>query len=156
VWEFVPPTLGVRVFADAQHGFALATIKGWTYPAATHDGGRQWRIAGPVFMSLAAQGGGEVDQLGVAGPKTYYAWEQQGFDIVVDSTTDAGKHWWHAFLPGGVLSVVGNVSSVGAGGGLTAIVNGPPLDLHGTGAPLWLYQFKTGRRWSYTGRIRGF
>lgn len=144
--------VGVRVFADSRHGFALASVSpGWTYPVATTDGGRHWQIAGPVFDVPAAQGATVVSQPGVAGPRTYFAWEQQGFDTVVDTTTDAGKHWWQASLPGGVLSVVGDLSSVGPGGGLTAIVQGPSTGPHGRGAFLWIYQSTTGRRWTYRG-----
>jgi hypothetical protein len=162
-----PANLGVGVFADARHGFALASIGYETYPAATIDGGRTWRIDGPVLPIPAAGGpaaggpaaggltggpaagapaaGGPTasGQPGVAGPETYFASEGLAGTTVVDVTTDAGKHWWQAFLPGGVVFV-------GAfDGELTAIIAVPVGNPQSAGVEFWAYHSKSGKRWDY-------
>ena len=97
--------LGVRVFANASNGFALANVADATYPAATTDGGRTWKIDGPPLHINAAQAPLVVTQVG-AHKRAYFAWGGPGGGNVVDVTPDAGKHWWQAFLGGLVLSVV--------------------------------------------------
>lgn len=133
------------MFADARHGFTLASIDGEIYPAATVDGGRTWRVDGPVFHISAAAAPVSLGGPGVAGPRTYFASEGlPGGTTVVDVTTDSGRSWWQALLPGGAVFV-------GAfDGELTAIV-APRTELQGAGAPLWAYQSKTGIRWTYAG-----
>jgi hypothetical protein len=97
--------LSVRVFLDGRRGFALADLEhGETYPAATVDGGKTWRIDGPVFHIPAANGPAVVTLVGAARPRTYFAFGGGG--SVVDLTTDGGVHWWSAFLGDDVLSVV--------------------------------------------------
>jgi photosystem II stability/assembly factor-like uncharacterized protein len=105
----VPGTdLGLRVFVDANRGFSLAELRnGETYPAQTLDGGRKWRIDGPVFHIPAANGAAVVTQAGAARPETYFAF---GGGSVVDVTTDAGRHWWIAALGEDVLSIVPGTS----------------------------------------------
>jgi photosystem II stability/assembly factor-like uncharacterized protein len=105
----VPPAdLGVRVFVDANRGFSLADLRnGETYPAQTVDGGRTWRIDGPVFHVPAANGAAVVTQAGAAPPDTYFAF---GGGSVVDVTTDAGRHWWIAPLGEDILGVVPGTS----------------------------------------------
>jgi hypothetical protein len=142
--------LGIRVFADRRHGFALAfrlAGGGQTYPVASSDGGQTWRIAGPVLHINAAQGAIAVNEPGVQGSRFYYAWDD-GYNTVIDVTTDAGRHWWQTFLPGAVLSVT---SEPGTGGGLAALVEGPTTDPSGHGASLWDYRTSDGRRWRYLG-----
>ena len=96
--------LGVAAFVDGRRGFALADLSnGETYPAATDDGGKTWRIDGPVFHIPAANGAAVVTQAGAARPRTYYAF---GEGSVVDLTTDGGAHWWLALLGEDVVSVV--------------------------------------------------
>ena len=98
--------LGVRVFIDRRHGFALATrLAGGvqTYPVASSDSGRTWHIAGPILHIDAAQGAIAVSTPGVAGARFYYAWGN-GYNNIVDATTDAGRRWWQTSLPGAVLS----------------------------------------------------
>jgi hypothetical protein len=97
--------LGVRVFANATHGFALAMVSDATYPAATSNGGQTWKIDGPPLHLNAAQAPLVVTQVG-AHRRTYFAWGGPGGGNVVDVTPDAGKHWWQAFIGGFVLSVV--------------------------------------------------
>ena len=96
--------LGVRVFVDARRGFALANLaSGEIYPASTTDGGKRWRINGPLFYIPAADAPAFVSQVGAAPPGTYFAF---GGGSVVDLTTDSGVHWYRAFLGEDVLSVV--------------------------------------------------
>jgi hypothetical protein len=111
--------LGVRVFANANHGFALALVSDATYPAATTDGGRTWKIDGPPLHLNAAQAPLVVTQVG-AHKSTYFAWGGPGGGNVVDVTPDAGRHWWQAFLGGFVLSVVSTFN-----GHLVASVQSP-------------------------------
>jgi hypothetical protein len=89
-------TLGARVFADTRHGFALATtvrLGGQTYPAATTDGGRTWRVNGPIFHIPAAQAALGVGQPGLAGPHAFFTWSG-GENSVIDMTVDGGHQWW--------------------------------------------------------------
>jgi hypothetical protein len=142
-----PANLGASVFADARHGFTLASIGYDTYPAATIDGGRTWRIDGPVLPIPAARAGVTQrpprGQPGVAGPNTYFAAEGLQGTTVVEVTTDAGKHWWQALLPGGVVFV-------GAfDGELTAIIAVPTGNPQSAGVEFWAYHSKSGRRWDY-------
>ncbi len=140
-----PANLGVAVFADARHGFTLASIDYETYPAATIDGGRTWRIDGPGLP--IPQGPEASSQPGVAGPDTYFAADGLQGTTVVEVTTDAGKHWWQAFLPGGVVFV-------GAfDGELTAIIAVPTGDPQSAGVEFWAYHSKSGRRWNYDGAL---
>jgi hypothetical protein len=135
--------VGAGVFADARHGFTLTRIGYETYPAVTVDGGRTWRIAGPVLPLTAEP---PLTQPGVAGPETYFASEGLGGTTVVEVSTDAGKHWWQAFLPGGAVFV-------GAfDGELTAIVaaSGGTPD---TAVAFWAYHSRSGRSWRYDGTV---
>jgi hypothetical protein len=101
-----PARLGVRVFPNATHGFALALVRNVTYPAATTNGGHTWRIDGPALHLPAAQAPLVVTQVGATNPNTYFAWGGPEGGNVVDVTPDGGKHWWQAFLGGSLLSVV--------------------------------------------------
>ena len=96
-------TLGTRVFTDSRHGFALATERfGASYPAVTVNGGKTWRINGPVFHVPALQAPFAVTQVGALSAKTYFAWGAQS----IDSTSDGGKHWWRTLVPNSALAVV--------------------------------------------------
>ena len=46
---------GQRVFTDAKHGFALASVGSADYPVATADGGKTWKTDGPALHLDAAQ-----------------------------------------------------------------------------------------------------
>jgi len=143
-----PSFSGERVFANRRVGFAIADLRqagDATYPLVTFDGGRMWRVDGPVFHINAAQGPVAVDQAGVRDPRTFFAWCGE-CGTVIDVTSDAGRHWWQVFMPGAVLSVTG--------GPLTAVVKGP-LGAPGAAEP-WLYQSRTGRRWRFRYSIQGF
>ncbi len=95
--------VGVRAFVNATHGFALASVGEAQYPAATVDAGKTWRTDGPALHLDAAQAPLSVINAGAANQHTFFAY---GGGQVVDVTSDAGKHWWQAFLGDGVLSVV--------------------------------------------------
>jgi hypothetical protein len=140
--------LGIRVFFDRSHGFALATrLAGGvqTYPVASSDSGQTWRIAGPILHIDAAQGAIAVSAPGVAGARFYYAWDD-GYNNIVDATTDAGRRWWQTSLPGAVLSVTTEAGTVRA---LIALVEGPTTDPARHGASLWSYRTTDGRHWQY-------
>lgn len=143
---------GAREFADSSYGFALTSdLKlrgGGTYPAATNDGGRIWRIDGPILHINAAQGSIAVTEAGIEGRRFYYAWAG-GANSVVDVTTDGGRHWWQAFLPGAVISITSDENEVALTGGLTAVVAGPTPDSSGRGTSLWTYHTTNGRDWRY-------
>ena len=42
---------GQRVFTDAKHGFALASVASADYPVATADRGKTWKTDGPAPSS---------------------------------------------------------------------------------------------------------
>jgi hypothetical protein len=142
-------TLGVRVFPNARHGFALANVNDGQYPAATASGGAKWRIDGPVLHVNAAQAPLVVTQVGAAAPATYFAWAGPGGGNAVDVTTDAGKHWRQALLPGVPLAVVHS-------GQLSAFVQVPTTSSATPKAEIWVYVSKDGgRHWHYTNRFIG-
>ena len=91
-----------RVLANATRGFALASESSADYPVLTSDGGRTWRIAGPVLHIAAADGPDGVSSVGVTGTDTYYAW---GFNAV-DVTSNAGASWFRVHPAGQVVAVV--------------------------------------------------
>lgn len=139
-----PADLGVRVFSDGRHGYALALINFETFPAMTSDGGRTWTVDGPLFHAPAAQGAVAVGAIGVSNARTAFAWGGTVPNTVVDVTTDGGRHWWQAFLPGSVLFVGDN------GGELIANIYGSVRDGRTTHTGLWEYRSTTGRRWTYS------
>ncbi len=139
--------LGHRVFVDAQHGFALASLTQAQYPAATQDGGRTWRIDGPALHVNAAQAPLVVLDVGAASKRTFFAFGGPGGGQAVDVTSDGGKHWWRAILGEVVLAVVaaedGKLFAVaqGASGSSGAAVN-------------WVYVSSDGgRHWRYDNRL---
>jgi hypothetical protein len=137
-----------RVFVDGEHGYALAIIQAITYPARTVDGGHTWRIDGPALHKPAAQGPMAVGEIGVANANTAFAWGGVAPNTVVDVTTDGGKHWRQAFLPGSVLFV-----GIGAPGELLANVHGFVPQGHTVHTGLWAYATKSGRVWSYSNSL---
>ena len=110
------------MFANAKDGFALATLNGTTYPAASVNGGKTWRIDGPHFHVSAANAPDAVSRLGAAGHATYFAYggPEGGESIVV--STDAGKRWWRAYMPGVPMAVVYGALGSNGGRGLLAFV----------------------------------
>lgn len=83
-----------RVFADARVGFALASVGNAQYPARSLDGGRTWRIDGPQVHIDAADGAEGVGFVGIAGPRTFFAYGSS----VVDVSTDSGRTWWETYM----------------------------------------------------------
>jgi hypothetical protein len=137
--------LSRRVFADARHGFALASLPQAQYPAATTDGGKVWRIDGPALHVNAAQAPLVVLQVGVASRRTYFAWGGPGGGQVVDATSDGGRHWWRAILGEAVLAVV-----AGADGRLVAVTQVAGA----AGASTLVYVSKDGgRHWRYDAQL---
>jgi hypothetical protein len=108
--------VGQRVFVDAGHGFALASVGQAQYPAATTDGGLTWRTDGPALHLNAAQAPLAVTQIGAAGRRTVFAY---GSGQVIDATSDGGRHWYRALFTGLPMAVVQN-----ARGHLVAFVDG--------------------------------
>ena len=102
--------LGIRVFVNGRDGFALANLTrggGVTYPADTVNGGRTWRIAGPHFWVAAADAPNVMTQVGAVSPRTYFAYGGPAGGTTVAVSTDRGRHWWRAGLPGTVFAVSG-------------------------------------------------
>ena len=133
-----PSTLGVRVFVDGRHGFALANLRRFDadYPAATVDGGRTWRVDGPHFHVAAANAPAVVTQVGAGGRSTYFAYGGPGGGNSVVVSTDRGRHWWRAFLAGPVPAVVYS------GGELVAFTNlpGPGAYVSKDGGKHWRWR----------------
>jgi hypothetical protein len=120
------------------------------YPLATTDGGKTWRVAGALVNLPAAQGGVDVAQAGVVSSRLWFMC--CGLNTVVDVTPDAGRHWWQAFLPGEVVTVVaGKPAFAGWRARLIALVR--PIsaanDLGKGRPPLWIYTSANGRLWRY-------
>ena len=139
--------LGHRVFVDARDGFALASLAGAQYPAATHDGGTRWRIDGPALHVNAAQAPLVVFDMGAASRRTFFAFGGPGGGQAVDVTNDGGKHWWRAILGEAVLAVV-----AAEGGKLFAVAQG--ASGAGGAAVNWVYVSSDGgRHWRYDTRL---
>jgi hypothetical protein len=101
--------LGVRVFVNDHDGVALnsgMSLKGVTYPIATVNAGKTWRIDGPALHIPAANGPDAVTQVGAAGPTTYFVYGGPAGANSVDVSADGGKHWYRAYLGGAVGAVV--------------------------------------------------
>jgi hypothetical protein len=127
-------TLGVRVFLDARQGFALAnglSLADVTYPAATTDGGRTWRIDGPELHRPAADGPDGVTQVGAGGRSTYFAYAGPDGGDSVAVTPDRGRHWFRAYL-GGVSAVVAR-----GDGALIAFTGSPGVYWSHDGGRTW-------------------
>ena len=106
---------GQRVFTDAKHGFALASVGSADYPVATADGGKTWKTDGPALHLDAAQAPLAVSFIGAVSRKTVFAW---GGGQVIDATNDGGKHWRRALFTTGLpVAVVRDIQ-----GHLTAFV----------------------------------
>jgi hypothetical protein len=126
---------GQRVFTDAKHGFALASVGSADYPVATADGGKTWKTYGPALHLDAAQAPLAVSFIGAVSRKTVFAW---GGGQVIDATNDGGKHWYRAlFTTGSPIAVVRDIQ-----GHLTAFVG----SLSGGGATRYVSK-DGGRTW---------
>jgi hypothetical protein len=135
--------VGQRVFTDAGHGFALASVGQAQYPAATINGGRTWQTNGPAIHLDAAQAPFAVVDIGAAGRRTVFAY---GSGQVIDTTGDGGTHWYRALFNGAPMAVVRN-----ARGHLLAFVDGET-----GGAATWQYVSKDGgRTWRHDTTVGG-
>ena len=109
---------GQRVFTDAKHGFALASVGSAQYAVATADSGKTWKTYGPALHLNAAQAPLSVSFIGAVSRKTVFAW---GGGQVIDATNDGGKHWYSAlFTTGSPVAVVRDIQ-----GHITAFVGSP-------------------------------
>lgn len=138
---------GDRVFLDANEGVALADSGSAEYPALSTDGGRGWRIDGPQLHVDAADGAEGVGSVGIAGPRTLFAYGSS----VVDVTTDRGRSWWETFLGEDVVAVV-----PGYEGELIAYVEQSVSSQHLNPAVTWQYVSRDGgRHWRYSTEFAG-
>jgi hypothetical protein len=141
---------GDRVFGNRSVGFALTQIPpavGATYPVATTNGGGTWRTAGPPLYRVGAPAAADVNDVGIVGSALYVAW-CGACSSTIDVTSDAGKKWWRAHMPGNVLAVLDRPAGREK---LLAIVVGHSGTAGGTrGVALWTYQSVDGRRWTYS------
>jgi hypothetical protein len=135
--------VGQRVFVDAGHGFALASVGQAQYPAATTDGGRTWRTDGPALHLNAAQAPLVVTAIGAAGRRTIFAY---GSGQVIDTTGDGGRHWYRALFNGLPMAVVQN-----ALGHLVAFVDG---ESGGSGTSQYV-STNGGRTWRFDSTVGG-
>ena len=116
------------------------------YPVATTDGGETWRIAGPAVNLPTASAPVDVAQAGVINARTWFMC--CGLNTIVYVTPDAGKHWWAAFLPGEVISVIaGTPAFTEQRARLIALVRPSPT-AHSR-QRLWIYVSANGRLWRY-------
>jgi hypothetical protein len=137
-------SLGERVFLTASHGYTLASVGQAQYPAGTTNGGHTWKTIGPALHLNAAQAPLSVTSLGAASTKTIFAY---GGGQVIDTTSDAGKHWYRALFQGLVMSVVRN--------GLGHLVAYVDVGTGSTG-PTWQYVSKNGgKSWHYDTTVGG-
>ena len=130
-------SLAVRTFVNSKDGVAInngVSLGGVTYPIATVDAGRTWRIDGPELHVPAANAPNVVTLAGAANPATYFVYGGPGGGNSVDVSSDAGKHWYRAYL-GGVVAAV-----VPSGGQLFAF----------TGQPGAYHSKDGGRTWHYS------
>lgn len=136
-----------RVLANAQIGFAAATVGSADYPVRTKDGGRSWRIDGPQVHIDAADGPEAVGYVGVVGPHTFFTYGSQ----VIDVTSDGGQHWWQTFPDGLVSAVVSNPR-----GDLVAYVQQSVGNAPMSPAVTWQYVSSDGgRNWSFSTAMGG-
>ena len=103
---------------NSQLKFGLATFPSstQTYPAISTNGGRTWRIDGPLFHVDALQGASVVSSSGALLPRGAYFWGRGGNLIWI--THDEGAHWSTTAFSAGV----GDLSS--RRGTLEAVVFG--------------------------------
>lgn len=138
--------LGRRVFPDASHGFALASVGQAQYAAGTANGGRTWRIISPALHLNAAQAPLAVLSVGASSRRTVFAF---GGGQAVDVTRDGGRHWYRALFNGLTMAVVPNPR-----GHLVAFIDGSSTG--GAHGPTWQYVSKNGgRTWRYDTTVGG-
>jgi len=86
-------------------GYALATVDGFVYPAATTDGGTTWRVAGLWFAGPWADGPAFPNTIKAYSLSVAVAfWSGQN---IFYATADGGAEWFLSAFPGGVVDVSG-------------------------------------------------
>lgn len=141
--RFTGVALPPPVLVTASDAYGLASVNQGTYPVKTVDAGRIWRIAGAVFQTETARGGG-VGAIGAASADVAFGWGGIIPDSVVVVTTDGGAQWWSASLPGLVVDV-------GVEGGIV-VAN---VYSRAVGAiAAWKFVV-VGKRWKYLTTLRG-
>jgi hypothetical protein len=137
-----------QVFANDRDGFALANEGNAQYPAATTDGGKRWRIDGPQVHVDAADGPEGVGYVGIAGPRTFFAYGSSAVDV----TTNAGRMWWETLLGNLVVAVVPG----GRPNELVAYVQQSLSNDRPYPVATWQYVTRDGgRHWSYSTALGG-
>ncbi len=138
---------GDRVFLNGREGVALANGDNAQYPALSTDGGRVWRIDGPPLHVDAADGAEAVGSVGIAGPRTFFAFGSS----VVDVTTDGGRSWWETYLGDDVVALVPNLPNE-----LVAYVERSVSNAHFNPAVTLQYVSRDGgRQWRYSTDFAG-
>lgn len=126
-----------RVFVSSEDGVSMATggsLGGVTYPVATVNGGKTWRIDGPELHVQAANAPAVVTQVGAASPATYFIYGGLMGGNSVNVTTDGGKQWYRAYLGGDVVAVVATSSE-----DLYAYTGQPGVYSSNDGGMVWHY-----------------
>ena len=138
-------------FATPRVGYALGGPFGSRFPLKTTDGGRNWFIDGPAFFLPVADGAAAVDDMWAASANESYAYGGPGGGSSIAITTDAGRHWWRAWLGQALLTVSQRGSdlwALAAGSTSSAAGNSDP--------PVLLYDSANGgRSWTYRSTLIG-
>jgi hypothetical protein len=140
---------GPAAFASARTGFALGRYPAGSfsfYPVQTANAGRRWRIIGPSLSEAAADGAIAVSEVGVAGPKTYFAWEGGG-NGAIDVTADSGKVWRRVLFDGTVVSATPQLGEHGLDGLIQVLVSSGPACAAQGRCRLDSYSSRGGIRW---------
>jgi hypothetical protein len=139
--------LSQRIFVNASDGFAIAGVLAQgTYPTATVNGGKTWRVDGPILHADAAQAPFVVLHVGAGNAHTYFAWGSQ----VADVTSNGGKRWWRAILGLDVLAVVSEA------GRLIATVQNPSVSNSATVETSVYVSTDGGKVWHFNSTLGGF
>jgi hypothetical protein len=136
-------TLTNRVYVNRQDGFSLSWQRGAQYGARTTDAGHTWRICTPVLHVNALNAPNVVTQVG-ADHQTYWVYGGPGGGQSIVVSSDAGRTWYRAYMPGTPMAVT--LSHVGNVRQLIAFV--------GTGqTPLGYTSTDGGHTWHYTSKV---
>ncbi len=128
-------------------GYALATIDGFMYPAATTDAGTTWRVAGLWFAGPWADGAAFPSTIRAFSPDLAVAF-QPGEDIFY-TTTDGGTTWFTSAFPGGVVRVSGHLQPGSSASSITVTIT----NSYGARKTATYRTLDSGRTWSLRGQI---
>ena len=127
-----------RVFVNDADGVSMGTgrsLGNVTYPIATVDGGKTWKIDGPELHVPAANAPNVVTAVGAASPATYFIYGGPMGGNSVNVTTNGGKQWYRAYLGGVVGAVVASSSE-----DLYAFTGQVGLYYSNNGGKVWHYR----------------